>query len=64
MRADQKVVQIKDDQAKSEDSDSADDMIEVMKMKKINKKFSKLMSFDIEKEFAATTTQNINFKHQ
>lgn len=40
----------------SEESDSTRDIYEKIQMKKINKKFSQLMSFDIEKTFNNTQT--------
>lgn len=53
----------KDDNAASaEDSDSTHDIHEKIEMQKINKKFSKLMSFDIEKSF--NKTQNLLNRHQ
>ena len=40
------------------EDESENDIYEVIKMKKVNEKFSKLMSFDIEHQFLNMTSSN------
>mmetsp|Transcript_18725 Transcript_18725/g.23346 ORF Transcript_18725/g.23346 Transcript_18725/m.23346 type:complete len:137 (+) Transcript_18725:247-657(+) len=62
LRADHKASIDKDQVSQANGSDSEnDDVFEAMKMKKVNQKFSKLMSFNLDNSF--NTIKNLTGKH-
>jgi len=54
--------EVDEDPTVADEIDSNHDMFEAIQMKKINQKFSKLMSFDLEKTF--NKTQTLMNRHQ
>jgi hypothetical protein len=54
--------EVDEDPTVASEIDSNHDMYEAIQMKKINQKFSKLMSFDLEKTF--NKTQSLMNRHQ